>query len=293
MAFLSLKDIVIMIIGIAVLVAWLMIYVTTKKYEDIFEGLDEKEFRLKDLYFMGYGVLERIKYDYKSKSNREMKKKLSVLYDEKYADYYVRAVRSQQVTIMLLMIVLAFIMYEMSGEIMALFIIIGLSPVIGYHIGQAPDRKIEERSEELISEFSEVVSKLALLTDAGMILREAWEEIAYSDDGTIYEEMKHSVDEINNGISEAEAIRRFGNRCMLPEIKKFTSTLIQGISKGNKELSVMLTKQSSEVWELKRQIVKRKGEQAQSKLLVPMILMFVGIIIMIMIPIFSNLGTMS
>ena len=290
MAFLSLKDIVIMIAGFIVLAIWLFIYVSTKKYDDIFEGLDEKEFRLKDLYFMGYGLLEKFNYDYKSKSNREMKKKLSVLYDEKYSDYYVRAVRSEQLTIMLLMIVLAFILYEMSGEIMALVLIIALAPAIGYHIGQAPDRKIEERSEELISEFSEVVSKLALLTDAGMILREAWEEIAYSDEGTIYLEMQNSVDEMNNGISEAEAIRRFGNRCMLPEIKKFTSTLIQGISKGNKELSMMLTKQSSEVWELKRQIVRRKGEQAQSKLLVPMIFMFVGIIIMIMIPIFSNLG---
>lgn len=290
MAFVSIKDIIIMAVGIVVLVLWLFIYFTNKKYASIFEGLDEKEFRLKDLFFMGYGVLERFHYDYKSKNDRELKKNLAVLYDEKYADFYIRVVRSNQITVFLLFFVLAFILYGMSGEIMGLVLMLVIAALLAYHAGNEPSRKIESRSEELLSEFSEVVSKLALLTDAGMILREAWEEIAYSEEGTIYTEMITAVNDMNNGISDIEAIRRFGNRCMIPEIKKFTSTLIQGMSKGNKELSAMLTKQSSEVWELKRQQVRRKGEQAQSKLLVPMILMFAGILVMIMIPIFSNLG---
>ncbi len=290
MAFVSVQDVIIMVIGIAVLAAWLIIFVSNLKYSSIFESLDEKEFHLKEIYFMGYGILEKFNYDYKSKKNRELRKKLSVLYDEKYADFYLRAVRSQQITIFLLFFVLAFILYGLTAEIAMLVLMVVLSVLLAYYFGNAPERKIEERSDELMAEFSEVVSKLALLTDAGMILREAWEEIAYSAKGTIYSEMVTAVEDMNNGVSEIEAIRLFGNRCMVPEIKKFTSTLIQGLSKGNKELSMMLTKQSSEVWELKRQLVKRKGEQAQSKLLVPMILMFVGILVMIMIPIFSNLG---
>lgn len=290
MAFVSIQDVIIMVIGIVVLVAWLLIFVSNLKYGSIFESLDEKEFHLKEIYFMGYGILEKFNYDYKSKKNRELRKKLSVLYDEKYADFYLRVVRSQQITIFLLFFVLAFILYGLTAEIAMLALMFGLAALMAYYFGNAPERKIEERSDELMAEFSEVVSKLALLTDAGMILREAWEEIAYSANGTIYSEMVTAVEDMNNGVSEIEAIRLFGNRCMVPEIKKFTSTLIQGLSKGNKELSMMLTKQSSEVWELKRQLVKRKGEQAQSKLLVPMILMFVGILIMIMIPIFSNLG---
>lgn len=290
MAFVSIQDVIIMIIGIVVLTAWLFIFAANLKYSSIFESLDEKEYHLKEIYFMGYGVLEKFHYDYKSKKNRELRKKLSVLYDEKYADFYLRVVRSQQITFFLLLFVLAFILYGLTAEIVMLVLMIGLSALIAYYFGNAPERKIEQRSDELMAEFSEVVSKLALLTDAGMILREAWEEIAYSADGTIYSEMVTAVEDMNNGVSEIEAIRLFGNRCMVPEIKKFTSTLIQGLSKGNRELSMMLTKQSSEVWELKRQLVKRKGEQAQSKLLVPMILMFVGILVMIMIPIFSNLG---
>lgn len=290
MAYLSVQDIVIMLIGIVSLTAWLVIYFSGLKYSGIFESLDEKEFRLKEIYFMGYFVLEKSKFDYRSKKNREMRKLLAVLYGEKYSDFYLRAVRSQQVTVAMLFFVLAFAMYGFSGEISILVIMIVLGVLLAYYFGNNPKKMIDQRSDELMGEFSEVVSKLALLTDSGMILREAWEEVAYSEQGTIYTEMVTAVNDMNNGVSEVEAIRQFGNRCMLPEIKKFNSTLIQGLTQGNRELSVMLKRQSDEVWELKRQMVKRKGEEAQSKLLLPMILMFVGIMVMIMIPIFSNLG---
>ena len=102
--------------------------------------------------------------------------------------------------------------------------------------------------------------------------------------------MKHAVSEMENGISDVEAIRRFGLRCMMPEIKKFSTTVIQGIQKGNSELSSMLQDQSAEVWALRKQQVRRQGEKAASKLMIPIFIMFIGILIMVIIPIFSNLG---
>ena len=48
-------------------------------------------------------------------------------------------------------------------------------------------------------------------------------------------------------------------------------------------------KQSAEVWEQKKQIVKRKGEKAANSLMIPVFLMFGGILIMVIVPIFANL----
>ncbi len=73
------------------------------------------------------------------------------------------------------------------------------------------------------------------LTNAGLIMRDAWADVAYNGDTTLYKEMQISVDEMKNGVSETEAIYHFGNRCIIPEIKKFASTIIQGIEKGNSE----------------------------------------------------------
>lgn len=83
----------------------------------------------------------------------------------------------------------------------------------------------------MLTDFSNVVSKLALLTNAGLIMKEAWEQVAYNGDTVIYKEMQTSVEEMKNGYSEMDAIYRFGSRCMIPEIKKFTSTIVQGIQK--------------------------------------------------------------
>ena len=96
--------------------------------------------------------------------------------------------------------------------------------------------------------------------------------------------------EMNNGLSEIDAISSFAARSMLPEIRKFSSTIIQGLIKGNSELAMMLQEQSSDVWELKQQMARREGEKASAKLLIPMMIMFMGVLLMIIVPIFSNLG---
>ena len=142
----------------------------------------------------------------------------------------------------------------------------------------------------MLSDFSNVVSKLALLTNAGMIMREAWEEVAYTGDSELYKEMQKTVVEMNNGVAEVDAFFNFGVRCIIPEIKKFTSTIVQGLVKGNSELVVMLQAQSKEVWSAKKQNVRRQGAKAASKLLIPILIMFIGILIMVLVPIFTNMG---
>ena len=256
----------------------------------MFSVLDDKEFPLKQLYGMGYVVLEQVKYEYKSKSDRKMRQELEILYGEKYSDYYLRVVHSQQVSFAFTIFVISFALYGISSEIAAMIVGFGFAGLAYYYFGTVTAKKILLRSDELLHDFSEVVSKLALLTNAGMILREAWQEIAFEGEGVIYDEMQIAVEEMNNGVAEVDAIYNFGTRCIIPEIKKFTSTIIQGITKGNSELTIMMQEQSKEVWQLKKQIVRREGEKAASKLLIPISIMFVGILIMILIPIFTNLG---
>lgn len=72
--------------------------------------------------------------------------------------------------------------------------------------------------------------------------------------------------------------------------KKVFSNSDSGDTKGNSELSSMLQAQSAEVWNLRKQNVRRQGEKAASKLMIPIFMMFFGILIMVIIPIFSNIG---
>ena len=287
---LTITDLVIMSIGVVSLLVWLLFFMMGKKYNSMFDVLDEKEYPLKEVYGMGYAVMELVKYKYKSKSDRKLRQELDVLYGSKYSEYYLRVVYAQKMSIAMTVFVFAFIFYGLASEIMAFIVMLVFSGLSYYYFGILVTQKIQKRSDELLHDFSEVVSKLALLTNAGMILREAWQQVAAGGDSTIYLEMRTAVNDMNNGVADVDAIYNFGTRCIIPEIKKFTSTIVQGITKGNSELTMMLQSQSKEVWQLKKQLVRREGEKAASKLMIPICIMFIGILIMIIIPIFANLG---
>lgn len=287
----TVTDITVFAVGAVFLLLWLFLFLKGLKNAKLFDVLEEKEYPLKEIYFVGYEALHIVKYSYRSRKDRKLRKEISILYGEKYADYYLRVIHSQQVTIALSLIVLSFAMYGLANDILALVVVLLFAFVAYYYFGTVTGNRILSRSEEMMSDFSEVISKLALLTNAGMIFREAWEEVAYTGERALYKEMQASIDEMNNGYAEVDALFRFGTRCVVPEIKKFTSTVVQGITKGNSELSVMLQNQSKEVWNLRRQTIRRQGEKASGKLMIPILIMFIGILVMILIPIFSNLGT--
>lgn len=284
-------DLAIYITGLGIIIIYFFFFVKGRKYSEMFAPLTEEEFRLKDIYFVGYAVMETIKYQYKSKNDRKLRKEVSVFYGDRYAEYYLRVIYAQKVTMAFTLLAFAVPVYGLTNSLSSFGVIVMFSGLAFYYYGTATAKKILLRSDEMLSDFSNVVSKLALLTNAGMIMREAWEEVAFTGESSIYKEMQKSVDEMSNGVSEIDALYNFGSRCIIPEIKKFTSTIIQGIMKGNSELTAMLQEQSKEVWSIKRQTIKRKGEKASSMLLLPMVIMFAGILIMVVVPIFANIGT--
>lgn len=291
MAILNGIDLVVLALGCIILALWMLLFVKGRGDAWMFDELDDGDYPVKDLYFVGFALIQKLNLQYKSKKDRRLRKELSVLYGEKYADYYLRVVYAQQTTMALTVLALAAPFYFFAeGNLLVFVAVVAGAGVAYYYYGTATQAKISKRSEVMISQFSDVVSKLALLVNSGMILREAWERTAYSKEGVIYDEMRRSVVTMQNGAAETDALFAFGQRCMAPEIRKFSSTLIQGATKGNSDLAQLLTQQSKEVWEMKKQYVHRQGELANNKLLLPMCLTFVGILIMVIVPVFSNLG---
>ncbi|MBQ3164853.1 MAG: type II secretion system F family protein [Lachnospiraceae bacterium] len=279
------------LIGATILltVLWLILYIKGAPYDKMFEALDEKEYPLKELYGMGYVLLEKTKYPFKTKWDKKLRGRLEILYTERYTEYYLRVIYSQIITIDSIIILGCLILITLSGETSLWICLLMFVFASTYYFFSMPFEKIKKRSEELLSDYAEVVTNLALLTNAGMILREAWEQVAYSGEDTFYKEMQMVVHDMNNGLGDIEAFERFGTRCVIPEAKKFAAIIVQGIEKGNSELSQTLQRQSFEVWEQKKQLVKRQGEKAANRLMIPVFMIFGGILVMVIVPIFANL----
>lgn len=175
-----------------------------------------------------------------------------------------------------------------SRGIVAGLVSFGIFAVIGYLPYDNVNAVIRNRTEEIENQFPQVVSKLALLTVAGMEVNQAWKLTADSGNGVLYREMRRVLTELDNNVLPREAYERFITRCNNKYTTKLATSIVQNISKGNAEIVTVFKTLNTESWLEHKHNARRKGEQIQSKLLVPTLLMFVGIIILIIIPVISG-----
>ena len=138
-------------------------------------------------------------------------------------------------------------------------------------------------------DLPQVLSKQTLLVNSGMVLRDAWKKVSITGERTLYLEMQNTNLEMENGVMEIDAYRNFAERCNVKEVRKFTSLIIQNLNKGNEELAYFMKDLSDEMWEVKKNEVKQKGEKANSQLLLPMMMIFIGILLIIMVPIMQQM----
>ena len=149
--------------------------------------------------------------------------------------------------------------------------------------------KLTARRQEIVLDLPQVLSKLTLLVNSGMVLRDAWKKVSITGERTLYLEMQNTNLEMENGVMEIDAYRNFAERCNVKEVRKFTSLIIQNLNKGNEELAYFMKDLSDEMWEVKKNEVKQKGEKANSQLLLPMMMIFIGILLIIMVPIMQQM----
>lgn len=288
--FVSMTDVLIMAISSVFALVFVILYLFSSKYNGYIEQLDSKEYPLSEIYGVGFVLLSIVGKKYSGKNERNRKQKIMLLKGEKYAEYYLRVNAAQRVSMAFLIIVVGMAAYGVILEPIAIAVIFMMAFAIWYSYGNKPAKQLDVKTNEIISEFSDMVTKLTLLVNAGMIVKEAWEKVAYSSEGELYTQMRNACIDMNNGVSEKDAYTDFGSRCIAPEVKKFVSTIVQGIMKGNSELSVMLKQQNREIMSAKQHRVKQQGEKASAKLMIPIGIMFVGILIMVVVPIFTNMG---
>lgn len=273
--------------------SFLILLLASKEFNEYIEPLDKKEFMLPEIYGVGFMITKLLKIEYKTREANQIRENAAILYGERYADYYLRVLYAQRISIVYLCFALACSLSAMASgtdKFLLLGLAVVMCAVLYYYFGKLPASEVKKRSERFMDEFPNAVSTIALLVNSGMILRDAWREVSLSEDSELYMEMRRVNEEIDNGISEVDALYRFAARCVTPDIKKFTSFIVQGLEKGSKDLADALRNQTNELWELKKQNTLKRGELASSKLMIPLMIMFVGVLIMIMGPILTNLG---
>lgn len=182
--------------------------------------------------------------------------------------------------------------------VLVLLLIICIAAVFG-----GKDRELhkeyEKRNKQLLLEYPEFVSKLQLLLCSGMSVRSAFVrmgkeyQIRRKKGGRkqyVSEELLLAVRKMENGMPETEALSFFGERCRFFCYKKVVSLILQNMKKGSSGLRDALMNESRNAFEERKQTARRLGEEAGTKLLLPMMLMMGIVLVIIVVPAYFSFG---
>lgn len=175
--------------------------------------------------------------------------------------------------------------------------------------------KAEARRGQLMLDYPDLMWKLTMLLGAGISIKSAFTRISGEylrakeagqkhcsgktcllkrNSGKkqrvrfVYEEVTAACYEMQSGISEAQAYERFGKRCQLSEYIRLGTVLSQNLKKGSSGLVQLLTMEADASLTERKNHARKIGEQAGTKLLLPMIVMLGIVLVILMVPAFLS-----
>ncbi|QFJ54073.1 type II secretion system F family protein [Pseudobutyrivibrio xylanivorans] len=174
-------------------------------------------------------------------------------------------------------------------------ILLGFATVAGLVLGKKKDAQKAATllTEEKEQDYPMIVSQLSILMGAGMSFRKALERIVAKylnglKNGETrragYEEIVRTYRKMTDGHGEIQALEELGKTCECKEYRKLSMMLIQNLRKGSKELLDSLEKEEKYSFEMRKQRAVRAGEEASTKLLLPMTGMLFIVIVILVVP---------
>lgn len=150
------------------------------------------------------------------------------------------------------------------------------------------DKKIKRKNDQIIMELPEFLNKVTLLVNAGETVQKAIircvEQRKNPEKSFLYKELLQVVNELKNNYSFQQALEDFNKRCAIQEVSIFTTTVLLNYRRGGTEFVTALSSLSRDLWEKRKALTRSLGEQASSKLVFPMVLIFLVVMLIIATP---------
>lgn len=245
------------------------------------------EFLLEPLFSVGGWVNSKLNFG--GHRERERIEKLQELYPFSEAQQIARNADEAPATYVVLFLPLIVLIFSVSGNI--LFLLAGAAALIflSIYFDWNLNRLLKKRHQDILRDYPSMLMDMSLMIHAGITANTAFERVANSSDGVLYQEMRKCAANIRDGMSIDAALNGLLIHCPIREIRKFVSLYRQNISKGGPDFPKALDDMAETAWRERKNTAKEQGELAEQKLLIPTICMFVGILIMVIVPAFRSL----
>lgn len=160
--------------------------------------------------------------------------------------------------------------------------------IIPFLMVKEMDTQIRKKQQLMIMELPEVLDTIVLLVNAGETVNKAWIRCMEAKRNEVltplFSELEVAVRELEMNLSFPKVMEDFSKRCALHEVSLFTSALMINYKRGGNDFVLALQGLSQELWQRRKSVSRTLGEEASSKLVFPMVLIFVVVMIIVAAP---------
>ncbi|TBL80244.1 type II secretion system F family protein [Paenibacillus thalictri] len=221
---------------------------------------------------------------------------LAGLYGRKQAMFRTKLFLTDLMSLCLLVVVLATLAGYAAGDD-PYFILYGVAiaimlPPLQYKELQ---NKLARKKRDMLIELPEILNRITLLLGAGETLQRAIircvEARRDSLDSPLMQELALMSRELQMNASFGKSLEDFSKRCGLQEISVFTTTVLLHYKRGGDDLMLALKELSAALWDKRKSVARTLGEEAASKMVFPMVLIFFVVMVVVGAPALFMMGS--
>lgn len=171
----------------------------------------------------------------------------------------------------------------------------GLAAVLLWVVSRRKRLENEKKKlSEMEQDYPDMVNQLSLLLGAGMTTRQAWNRLAtqYSfkrksglmEERPVYEAILRMSRRFAEGENERTIYHQFSEEIPAPCYHKLMRILLGNLEKGTQGICIHLEEESRLAFEQRILHAKKRGEEASTKMLIPLMLMMVIVMGIVMLP---------
>lgn len=154
-------------------------------------------------------------------------------------------------------------------------------------------QRVKRRKQQIVLELPFVLNKLVLLLQSGETLMRSLQLAAERPgkrDHPLYAEFRVLLTMLNNRTPFPQAIEWFARRCAVHEVSLFANALLLNYKRGGDELAGTLRTLNAQLWHTRKTALLTMGEEASSKLVFPMAVLFLTVMAIVAAPAFFYLN---
>lgn len=274
-----------LILSAATLLVIFDVVIFTVGRKDGYDKSGINVFLFEDQFFLGKRIMVLFHRGIGGKRVR----KLEEMYDAAAAGQIAKSAAIAPYTYLSLFVPLILMVFAVSESKVITLLLCAMTVFLTLYFDIWLDGTLKKRHCRILCEFSTVLSKMSLLVNAGITASDAFVRVANSNEGILYKEMQRVASDVENGKSINDALDEFGFRCGCKEVRKFVSLYKQNLIKGGSEFPGLLQDMAYTAWDERKARARMLGAAAEQKLLIPIMLMFIGVLIMVIVPAFNIL----